>query len=275
MRKKPPPPKVSVPNIPGSYFDRINSERDNFDHWAVLADAAMENDDFRLALSAQAEMERLAEQTDSDTWLVETFLSRFDYHDRQGNYHEAAQAWQAAAGINEQINETIEVLLQMFLMADMLDEAQDYTDSEWLSKPVADYYRASIAHRRGDPVRATYLWRQIANTNLEDFPEALVVRATAMCWIGQPLQALSLLLEDHRRRSADWDHILHTSLVMALAWAIQGDLATAQANLKTALSSFDAPHERLGALDWYEFEQLVQDETIKAELRPFFELDDQ
>ena len=53
---------------------------------------------------------------------------------------------------------------------------------------------------------------------------------------------------------------------------MDGNLEAAKADLGIATQGLsDTVRGKLSLLEWYDFEQLVQDEAIKAELRPHFE----
>ncbi len=98
-----------------------------------------------------------------------------------------------------------------------------------------------------------------------------VLNAQAMAWchLGEPRNALSLLL---REVSASRDLSARTALILTLAWAMDGNLEAAKADLGIATQGLsDTVRGKLSLLEWYDFEQLVQDEAIKAELRPHFE----
>ena len=65
-----------------------------------------------------------------------------------------------------------------------------------------------------------------------------------------------------------------TALVLTLGWAMEGNLEAAKADLGMAIRGLsDTVGAKFPLLDWYDFEQLVHDEAIKAELRPHFEDD--
>jgi hypothetical protein len=154
-----------------------------------------------------------------------------------------------------------------------LDDALSYIDDDVLSRPLANYFRAWIANQRGDQVRARYLWRTVAEGDLAELEtDITTLQAMSHCWLRQPETALSLLLQgtwrDHKVRYLD-------AIALALAWAMNGDKEAALANLKLA-SKRDAskarPNQLLGYFHWLDFEQLVEDEAIKAELRPSFRM---
>jgi tetratricopeptide (TPR) repeat protein len=248
------------------------SQPDSFYMWRMLAQAALDVDDLDLAMTASDHAEQIAEHDENieDQDLVAHQVIRFRLFQQRGQWHEAAREWNSACLLDDEMEAVREVVVRMFLQAGLYDDALDYVDDEVLGAALGDYYRGWVANRRGDLVRARYLWRKIVESD-PDEDDNPAVRAIAYCYLRQPDAALAVLLEALGGGSAV---SVADALALALAWAMHGDVDAARANLRLAVkrsATARKPNPLLAALDWFEFEHLVQDQAIKAELRPFFE----
>lgn len=244
----------------------------SFYFWAMLAQKAWETGSNELALAASDHADPLATPTQGPGDMASHHILRFELFRERGEWQRAVQEWQKACRWDAEMKNTRELIVRMFLEAGLYDEALEHVKDEWLTDIMADYYRAWIAQQRGDVVRARHLWREVAQANPEHYKtDSPTLRALAHCWLRQPDAALGVLLEE----VADSGVIYAAHAVaLALAWAIHGDVAAARANVKLASQRSATPlkpNPLLPALDWIDFEQLVEDEGIKAELRPYFE----
>ena len=247
-----------------------DSEPDKFEHWNILAAAAMGARQFDLAEQALDRAVILAPLAKDEDAPVQVHLNRYYLYRLQRRWREAAREWDKALELDNNIRETQEHVVRMFLGAELWDEASRYVD-EALAKPVAEYYQAYLAYRRGDKVRARFLWRKVVEADHATDRAVLNAQAMAWCHLGEPRNALSLLLRDV---SASRELPARTALILTLAWAMEGNLEAAKADLSIATRDLsDTVGARFPLLDWYDFEQLVPDEAIKAELRPYFEAD--
>jgi len=244
----------------------------SFLFWRLLAQMALELDDLDLALKASDHADQIEEPDDdvADEDQASHHIVRFRLFRKRGDWHEAAREWKSACLWDDGMEDLREAVVRMFLGAGLDADALLYLDDQALTPAAANYYRAWIAHQRGDRMRARHLWRQIVETvpNDDDFGRP-VVRAMAYCWLQQPDAALATMLE----LASGGPLTTAEALALALAWAMHGDADAARANVKLAATRGAAskPDARLPALDWVDFEQLVQDEAIKAALRPYFE----
>jgi tetratricopeptide (TPR) repeat protein len=247
-------------------------EPENFGVWLRLAGLALEVDDDALAEYALQRSEALAPLHESPEAMGDLHLSRFYLLWRRRQYHAARAAWETALAYDPEIVDIQDAVVRMFIEAGLLDEALQFVDDDVLTEPLADYLRAWIANQRGDYVRARYLWRSIIEIGPEETEfDIAVLQAMAYCWLRQPEAALTLLLQmTERNREVRF----LDAMALALAWAMHGDKEAAHANLKLA-SKRSAPEANpdrlLGYFHWLDFEQLVADDAIKAELRPYFE----
>lgn len=248
------------------------SNPDSFYFWDTLAQKAWESGNSDLALAASDRAAQLATPNEDPDDMASHHIVRFELFQERGEWQQAVHEWDMACTWDAEMENLREVIVRMFLAAGLYDEALEHVKDEWLTDLMADYYRAWIAQQRGDTVRSRHLWRKVAEADPDHYEtNSPTLRALSHCWLGQPDAALGVLLE----QLAD-SGVMHAAqaLALALAWAMHGDASAAQANIKLAVkrsATAMKPDPLLSALDWIDFEQLVQDEAIKAELRPYFE----
>jgi tetratricopeptide (TPR) repeat protein len=204
--------------------------------------------------------------------VAQVHIWRFHLYREQGRWHEAARAWEMAVEEDPDYAYSAEMVVQMFMQAGLTKEAEEYLDEAVLGTALMAYYRGLIAQQRGDSVRARHLWRETIAATEEDEEESdPALRGMARCLLGEPRLALAELLEDYQ---VSRTYRLRTALVLALAWAMEGDLQAARTNLDLAKASATGTLYRPGlldAFDWRNFEALVTDAAIKEALRPYFE----
>lgn len=247
-----------------------DSEPDSFYLWRTLAQAAVDAADLDLALDASDHAQRVMTGEEDVEDIVSYHIVRFRLLKWRGQWYEAAREWRSACLLDDEMEELRDEVVRMFLTAGLYDEALDYVDDEVLGAMAANYYRGWVAHRRGDQVRARHLWRKIVESDAdeEDNPP---VRAIAYCYLRQTDAALATMM-DYIGAGGAVD--VPEAMTLALAWAMHGDVDAARSNLQMAAkraASAAGPGPLLPALDWIDFEQLVADDAIKAQLRPFFE----
>lgn len=247
-----------------------NSEPDKFEHWSVLAAAAMGEQQFDLAEQALDRAALLAPLAKDEDASAQVHLTRFHVYRLQHRWREAGNEWDKAVELDVDIRQTQEGVLRMFIGAGLWDDASRYVGDPF-PKPVGEYYQGYLAFRRGDKVRARILWRKVVEADHAKDRAVLNAQAMAWCHLGEPRNALSLLL---REVSASREIPARTALVLTLGWAMEGNLEAAKADLGMAIRGLsDVVGAKCPLLDWYDFEQLVHDQSIKAELRPYFEAD--
>lgn len=245
---------------------------DSFSYWSILALKAWETGRNDLALTASDRAAQLATSNEDPDDLASHHIVRFELFKARGQWQQAVHEWEMVCRWDAEMENMREMIVRMFLEAGLYDEALEYVRDEWLTDLMADFYRAWIAQQRGDTVRARHLWRKVAEASPDHYEtNSPTLRALSHCWLGQPDAALGVLLEQLAGTG-----VMHAAqaLALALAWAMHGDASAAEANIKLAarrISTPLKPDPLLTALDWVEFQQLVQDEAIKAELRPYFE----
>lgn len=245
---------------------------DSFSYWSILALKAWETGRNDLALTASDRAARLATSNEDPDDLASHHIVRFELFKAHRQWQQAVHEWEMACRWDAEMENMREVIVRMFLEAGLYDKALEHVRDEWLTDLMADFYRAWIAQQRGDTVRARHLWRKVAEAAPDDYEtDSPTLRALSYCWLRQPDAALGMLLEQ-----AAGGGVMHAAeaLALALAWAMHGDARAAEANIKLAAKRISTPLKPdplLSTLDWIEFEQLVQNEGIKARLRPYFE----
>lgn len=252
------------------------AEPNVFDHWMTLARMSLLHHETEHVEEALAHAERLADRVrpdqDEESALVQVHIWRFRLYREQQRWHEAARAWEMAVSVDPDYAFSVEMVVQMFMEAGLTEEAEEYLDEAVLGKALMAYYRGLIAQQRGDRVRARHLWREtIAATEDDEEEDDPALRGMAHCLLGEPRLALAELLEDYQVSRI---FSLRTALVLALAWAMEGDLEAARTNLdlaQTAASGTLYHPGLLSAFDWRNFEAMVPDAAIKDALRPYFE----
>ena len=244
---------------------------DSFFLWSMLAQTALEAQDLAAAQMASDHAETLIGQADDEEEIGSFYVNRFLICQYLGQWYDAERAWLTGCVFDSALEEMREMVIRMYLSAGLYDDALRLVDDETLGAAGADFYRAWIANQRGDRVRARHLWRQVIEAEPSDGFDNTGLQALAHCWLHQEDAALGILLE---KVSAIGILTTATALTLALAWAMHGDGQAALANVRLAAAQSAhmlADNPLLPALDWIDFEQLVEDEGIKAELRPYFE----
>lgn len=244
---------------------------DSFYLWSILAQTALEAQDLEAAQKASDHAETLIGQADDEEEIGSFYVNRFLICQYLGQWYDAERAWLTGCVFDSALEEMREMVIRMYLSAGLYDDALRLVDDETLGAAGADFYRAWIATQRGDRVRARHLWRQVIEAEPSDGFDNTGLQALAHCWLHQEDAALGILLE---KVSAIGILTTATALTLALAWAMHGDGQAALANVRLAAAQSAhmlADNPLLPALDWIDFEQLVEDEAIKAELRPYFE----
>lgn len=248
------------------------SNPDSFYFWDMLAQKAWETGNNDLALTASDRAAQLATPNEDPDNMASHHIVRFELFQERGEWQQAVHEWNMACMWDAEMENLREVIVRMFLEAGLYDKALEHVKDEWLTDIMADFYRAWIAQQRGDMVRARHLWRKVAEADPNDYEtNSPTLRAFSHCWLRQPDVGLAVLLE-----YAAGSGMMHAAqaLALALAWAMHGDASAAEANIKLAVQRISTPHKPdplLSVLDWVDFEQLVEDEDIKAVLRPYFE----
>lgn len=245
------------------------SEPQALDHWLVFAQQSLAYERGERVEAALDRAEALAVAQGNREAQAEVAFTRFRWARWQRRWHEAVATWQATVALVPEFAGTAELVVRMLVEAGLLDEALEYCTEDHLHPLVATYYQAVIAYRRGDRVRGRNLWRWVAESEDDLDEELRAVRGMAYCWLGQPLNALDLLLgKINTKRALPLRYVL----AVGLAWAMQGDVDSAKLYLALAANFLRQQGHpgQLSLLDRQDFDTLVTDETVKAALQPYF-----
>lgn len=235
-------------------------------NWFLAARGAFETDQFDLAEAWLQRAEPLLAEAEDDD-VARFYLLRYSLAMKRGRYQEALEDWYAAVDASEDMSSWIELVLRDFLLAGRHDLALELLADKAFDPPVVDYYQAWIAQRRGDALRARHLWRQVVGA--DDDGSLAPMRSIALCWLGRPLEAVALVLEEVNRSGAV--RPAH-AVALALGWGMQGRVDDARADLAIA-TRHDSAVRLLSALEWYDFDTLIMDMDVKAQLREYFDLE--
>lgn len=242
---------------------------DDINNWLAATQSALTAGQYDNAEAWLQQAERLLDEDESGEFNASFHLMRYGLNVKREHWPEAMNDWYQAMEFDEDLAEYVESALRTLLAAEQYDLALELLDDEAFGPALALFYQAWIAQRRGDIVRARHLWRQILDVPEDEGFSFVQLKARALCWLGRPHEAIAMLLREVEL-SDELDAI--DALGLALAWGMAGKLAEARANLATALR-LAAPDEPLTALEWFEFDALISDERVKAELREYFDLE--
>lgn len=243
---------------------------DVVDNWLAVATSAMDAGQYTLAEAYLDKAQPLISQIGDDEDIAGVLALGALTALETAHWQKAVEIWFHAIDLDPSLASLSERVLRKLLLAKQYDLAHEMLDEDIMPKPAIQYYQAWIAWRKGDQLRARYLWRQVADRDHDDDENRLVcVRALALCWLGRSLEAVTVLLQ-----VASEEQFLRDSIAaaLALAWAILGKLDQAHADLMLATRRGKRVH-LLSPLEWYDFDSLITDEEIKASLREFFDLE--
>ena len=242
---------------------------DDINNWLAAVQTALTAGQYDNAEAWLQQAERLLDEDETGEFNASFHLLRYGLNVKRERWPEALNDWYEAMEFDEDLGEYAESALRTLLAAEQYDLALELLDDEAFVPPLALFYRAWIAQRRGDTVRARHLWRQILDVPADEGYSFVQLKARALCWLGRPQEAIAMLLREVELAD-ELDAI--EALGLALAWGMAGKLVEARANLATALR-LAPPDLPLTALEWFEFDTLITDEEVKAELRGYFDLE--
>lgn len=239
---------------------------DNFHAWNLLARQYVDEAQFELAEKALDQLE-LAAKTPERQIIVHH--ARFYSAREADDWQRILQTWRALLPYDEdgEIEDLREMIIRLSIKHGALDDALELVEMSDFDLGETTYFRGWLAWLRHDHVRARYLWRQLIEDEDND---DLAHKALAYCWLKQPAQALTLMLENSSSSGLN----MNDMLVVALAELLEDDLEAARTTLdmvKLRLSGRGRP-QIIPDINWLEFDQLIQDETLKAAIRPYFDL---
>lgn len=242
---------------------------DNIENWLAAAGSAFEAGQNKRAETWLLQAEPLLDIVEDDDDLASFFLLRYRLNAKNGHWREALNDWYSALEFRESLAEYSEFTMREFLWAEQYDLALELLEDEAFIAPLAHFYQAWIARRRGDEIRARHLWRQVIAAEDDEEGSLVTIKAMSLCWLGRPIEAAAMLLEEVS--TTGHLHALDAT-ALALAWGMQGRIAEARANLAVAIRGASEV-TLLTWIQWYDFDTLITDDDVKAELRGYFDLD--
>lgn len=252
-------------------LELAEEEPDNIENWLVAAWSAHDAGQVERAEAWMLQAEPLLDKAADDDEIASFYVLRYRLNAKNGLWREALDDWCAAMELQRSLVEYIEPTLRELLAAEQYDLALELLEDEAFITPLAQFYQAWIAQYRGDKVRARHLWRQVVAATEDEEIDLSTLKAVSLCWLKRPLEAVAIMLQEVSA-TRQLDPLDATAL--ALAWGMEGRIAEARANLAVAIRD-DSEIRLLTKLQWYDFDKLITDELVKAELREYFDLDDE
>jgi tetratricopeptide (TPR) repeat protein len=202
----------------------------------------------------------------------EAYLILFDFYREQGRVEDALAAWNEAWAVQGQEPAYIFPVYQMMMEADDLERAREYLAEE--RHPLRrGFHQGLLAEREGKPDEALKHWKRVARMDPTQFEEGQDMWAEAALRSDLPPDEVVAALN----QGLDAGQFTPRGLILqAVAEARRGhvDHAAGVLGLAQHLGLRSRPRrEKLPAGDWALFDELVDDDRAKAELRRFFEPD--
>jgi len=221
---------------------------------------------------AEENLRRAARSASDSDEKTEAYLALFDFYRAQDRVEEALAAWEQAWEGEDQDSDYVFPLYQMMWEAGDLERAQAYLRRE--KNPLRKgFHEGLMADSQGDSEEATKRWRRVAKMNPLEFNEGHEAWAEAALRVNHPPQeiigAMAAILEAG-------DFTPRGLILQAVAEARIGHVEHAQDILEMArnIGMRSRPREvKLSAAHWVLFDELVSDDDIKEQLRPYFEAD--
>ncbi|GAB4567318.1 MAG: hypothetical protein Kow0047_19380 [Anaerolineae bacterium] len=197
--------------------------------------------------------------------------TRFRALSDQGRIYDAARAWETARKLDPFFKQGVQHVYEMFIQAGDYESALLYLDMED-NALLAGYYLGLVAHYQGDSARAEKIWQRTVKKPLSEFESGLEAWAMAQLRLGEKELALSFCSSlANQGYTTMWLYV-----VLGLVWAVSGGPQQAKDSLESArrvLRQVHGPYRKLPRLYWREFDELVSDQELKAEVINYFDVD--
>jgi tetratricopeptide (TPR) repeat protein len=221
---------------------------------------------------AEENFRRAARSASDPDEKTEAYLALFDFYRAQDRVEEALVTWEQAWEGRDQDSDYVFPLYQMMWEAGDLERAQEHLRRE--KNPLRKgFHEGLMADSQGDSEEATKRWRRVAKMNPLEFDEGHEAWAEAALRVNHPPQeiigAMAAILEAG-------DFTPRGLILQAVAEARIGHVEHAQDILEMArkIGMRSRPREeKLSAAHWGLFDELVGDDDIKEQLRPYFQGD--
>jgi tetratricopeptide (TPR) repeat protein len=221
---------------------------------------------------AEENLQRGARRASEPNEITDAYLLLFDFYRAQGRVEEALAAWDKAWESQEEGPDYIFPVYQMMWETGDLERAHEYLSRE--KNPLRKgLYQGFLAQDEGKPDEVIKHWKRVARMAPIDYEEGQEAWAEAALRVDHaPQDVISVL-------GAILDEGSFTPrglILQAVAEARIGHTDHAESVLALArqVGLRGRPRrEKLSSTDWALFDELVENDEIKEELRHFFEID--
>lgn len=244
---------------------------DDIWNWLVLANEA--RIEGRLAESQSAYARALdvvgtQEEAKQDRkTLAEIHFGRFRLHEALGQLDEAVAAWETAIQYEPTVKNTVRNVYQMLATAGRYEQALDYVARDENAMQ-AGFQRGIIAELSGDAASAAKEFEAVAALDPLQFEQGHDCWAEAVLRQKNPLpflQRLRPLLSSHGS--------IRLLVLSGIAWAMHGEKDLAQGVFEQSIGLLKRSRpakQKLDGADWRLLTSLIDDEAMRASLRPYF-----
>jgi tetratricopeptide (TPR) repeat protein len=208
----------------------------------------------------------LSQATDADRAFAYRYL--FELYKEQDLLDEALTAWEAARGLDPEVQATLPEMYGMFIEAGDYRQAHTYLRREQ-NRLRYLFHLGLIDHRQGDEYAAQRQWRRLADMDPANYEDGQDAWAEACFRSGLIQRGLTELA----RRINQGEISLQRMKLLGLGWALEGDAGRAKAALDAAVMLLDHSRPRRSKLprrDWRLFEELTQDKEVLEALKDYF-----
>lgn len=244
---------------------------DDLWNWLVLANEA--RIEGRLVESEAAYTRALdvagrqAEAEQDPKVLAEIHFGRFRLHEAFGQLDEAVAAWETAVRHEPTVKHSVRSVYQMLTTAGRYEQALEYVARDENAMQ-AGFQRGIIAELSGDTVQAAKELDAVAALDPMQFEQGHDCWAEAVLRQKDPmplLQQLRQLLSSHGS--------IRLLILSGIAWAMHGEKDLAHGVFEQSISLLKRSRpakQKLDGADWRLLTSLVDDEEMRASLKPYF-----
>lgn len=221
---------------------------------------------------AEENLRRAANSAINPDDKAEAYLALFDFYRAQGRVEEALNAWEQGWGDQSQEPDYVFPLYQMMWEVGDLERAYHYLRQE--ENPLRrGFHRGLLATSEGKPDEAAKFWKRVARLDPLEFDEGHEAWAEAALRVNHPpediIEALGAILEAGELSPRGL-------ILQAVAEARIGHTDHAENMLEVAhrIGLRTRPRQKLlPEAHWTLFDELVEGDEIKGQLRHYFEQD--
>jgi tetratricopeptide (TPR) repeat protein len=221
---------------------------------------------------AEENLQRGARRASEPDQKTDAYLLLFDFYRAQERVEDALAAWDKAWESQEEGPDYIFPVYQMMWETGDLKRAHEYLSRE--KNPLRKgLYQGFLAQEEGKPDEAIKHWKRVARMDPTDYEEGQEAWAEAVLRVDDaPQDVISIL-----GAILDTGAFTPRGLILqAIAEARLGHVNHAESVLALArqVGLRERPRrKKLSSSDWALFDELVESDEIKEELRHFFQID--